>query len=64
MNETSTSTFCFVQAQKSISRWENITLEVEGDADRFACECLYEKFRKALDKRAAQGTNGTRDVVA
>ena len=49
-NETSLGTVRFVQAQKSI-----ITLEVEGDADRFACEFLYEKFRRALDKSDAQG---------
>ena len=34
-----------------------MTLEVEGDADRFACEFLCEKFRNSLDKRAAQGKN-------
>ena len=55
-NETSPGTLRFVQAQK-ISRWKNITLEVEGDADRLVCEFLYENFRRAVDKRAAQGKN-------
>ena len=40
-----------------MSRWEHKTLDVEGDADRFACEFLHEKFRRASHKRAAQGKN-------
>ena len=33
------------------------TLDVEGDADRFASELLHEKYKKDLDKRAARGNN-------
>ena len=32
---------------------ENITVEVEGDADRFACELQYETYRKALHKKGS-----------
>ena len=37
--------------QKSIGTRKNITVEVEGDADRFACELQYETYRKALHKK-------------
>ena len=33
-HEAAPSTLSFVQAQKSMRRWKNITLEVESDADR------------------------------
>ena len=46
-----------MQAQKRVNRWRDITLEVEGDADRFACEYLHEMCRTASDKGAAQGKN-------
>ena len=36
---------------------KNLTLEVGGDADRFASEYLYERFRRAFDKRVAQGAS-------
>ena len=54
-NETSLSTSRFAQAQTSTSRWKNITLDVEGDADRFACELHPGIYRKASDKKAAHG---------
>ena len=54
-NETSPGISRFVQVQKSVSRWRNIALDVDIDANRFACEYLYERFRKALDKRVAHG---------
>ena len=41
--------------QGHVSRWKKTTLDIDGDADRFACSYLCQKFRKALDKRAAQG---------
>ena len=44
-NGNSPSTSSFVQAQKNISRWKNITLDVEGDTDESACELLHEKIR-------------------
>ena len=48
----------FVQAQKT-SADGHITLEVEGDADRFACEILYLKFRGFRQKDCArQGHQG------
>ena len=34
---------------------DNITLDVDGDTDRFAWGCLYEQVGRALDPRAAQG---------
>ena len=40
---------------KSIIRWKNMTLAVEGDADSFACELLFEKCWKALDKGRRRG---------
>ena len=46
-----------MQVQKRVNRWRDITLEVEGDVDRFACEYLHEMCRKASDKGAAQGKN-------
>ena len=33
----------------------NSTIDVEGDADRFAFELLHERYRKDLDKSAAIG---------
>ena len=54
---TSPSTLRFVQALESISIWINITLEVEGDAERFAGELLNERYRKALDKLGLSLTN-------
>ena len=63
-NGTSPGTLRFMQAQESISRWENITLEVEGDADRFAGEPLCERDRKALDKRAALGLSLARALAS
>ena len=35
---------------KNIRRWTNITLDVEGDADRLACELLHEKDRKTRQR--------------
>ena len=46
-NEALPGTFRFVRALTSISRWETMTLEVDGDADKFACEFVCEKFRRA-----------------
>ena len=43
--DTSLGTPRFVQVRYSISRWKNITLDVEGDVGSFACEFLYEMFR-------------------
>ena len=43
------------QAQKTMCRWKNIMLEVEVDADRFACVLFYANYRKALDRRSAHG---------
>ena len=61
---TTPSTLRFVQAQKTISRWKNKTLEVEGDADGFACELLQENreglWTERLRKTRASGTIGTR----
>ena len=54
-NKNSLGTSRFVQWQKSVSRWKNTTLDVDGDTDRFVCAYLYGKFIGALDKRAAQG---------
>ena len=52
----------FVQAQKSISRWNNITQEVEGDADRFACELPHERYRKNTpEKQKKPSKNITHD---
>ena len=31
--------------KKNISRWTNITLDVEGDTGESACELLHEKIR-------------------
>ena len=39
-SDTSPSTVRFVQAQKSVGRWKNITLDVGGNTDRFVFECL------------------------
>ena len=47
--------FRVVQAQKNIIRWTDFMPVVEGDADRFACELLYEKYMSALDKRVTHG---------
>ena len=63
-NGTSPSTLRFMQAQQSISKWKNITLEVECGADRFAGELLYERYRKALDKRAALGLSLARALAS
>ena len=49
-----------MQAQKSVKRWKNITVDVDGAADRFACEYPHGKFRRASGKRAAQ-VKRTRD---
>ena len=53
--------------KKNISRWKRITPEVEGDADRFACELLHEKFWRALDKGLRKvrtsGASGTLAVT-
>ena len=54
-NELALSKLRFVQVQKRISSWKNITLEVEVDADRFACGFLYENLRRTSNKRVAQG---------
>ena len=56
-NETSPCTYKVRASANSISRWKNNTLDVECDADRFACGLLYERYWKALDQRAAQGKN-------
>ena len=56
-DETSLSTSRFVQAPERSCRWINMTLEVEGAADRFACELLSGKYRRVVGKRAAQGKN-------
>ena len=47
--ETAPSISRFVQAQKSVNKWKNITLDVVGDADRLGCEFFM------LSSRAAQG---------
>ena len=47
-----------------ISRWKNITPEVDCGADRFAGELLYERDRKALDKRAALGLSLARALAS
>ena len=41
--QTSLSTLRFVRAQKIISRWKNITLDVEGDAAGMVQEGLRPK---------------------
>ena len=47
---------------------ENITLEVEGDSDRFACEFLYENsegpWTEGPRKARASGTSVTQVVTA
>ena len=35
---------------RDISRWKNITPKVEGDADKFACELVNERYRKPWTK--------------
>ena len=35
---------------RNISRWKNITPKVEGDADKFACELVNERYRKPWTK--------------
>ena len=54
---TSLCTLSFVQAQKKSADGKNITLDVEGDADRFACELLHDGYWKRLYKRAEQVKN-------
>ena len=49
-HETAPCILRFVQAQKSVKRWKTSLL-----TDLFASEFLFEKFRRALDIRAAQG---------
>ena len=53
-------------AQRSASRWKNITLDVDADTDRFTCEYHQEKFSgawtKGLRRARASGTSGTRAV--
>ena len=39
-------TLRFVQAQRSINRWKNITFDEHGDADMFSCEFLHNNCRK------------------
>ena len=43
--------------KKKNQQMENITLEVECDADRFACELLFDRYGTALHKRKVQGKN-------
>ena len=45
------------EMKRTEGQMENITLEVVGDADRFACEFFLEKFRTVLDRRLAHGKN-------
>ena len=63
--ETSLGTLRFVQAQKKISRWKNITIDAEGDADMFLCDLLFENFfakpqTKGLRTGRTSRTSGTR----
>ena len=44
-----------VSKHRKVQEMENITLDVDGDTDRFACDYLHEKLRRALQRRAAQG---------
>ena len=55
-NETSLGALRFVFVEKN-QQMENIALDVDGDADRFACELLCDNYRQALVRRAATGKN-------
>ena len=50
---------CWRASTKKYQQPENITPEVEGDAARFVCEFLY---RRASEKRAAQGHQGREEL--
>ena len=44
-----------VSKHRKVQEMENITLDVDGDTDRFACEYLHEKAQEGLTETGCAG---------